>query len=106
MQNLLYKLMVCKQLHYCHNWCMQKNNNNQCKFGFPYSQHISKNSILNNVSNRWEYYKPRYANHNVVAYHPHYYCCGVHIWTCYKLHHHFGHIIYWNIQCNVNHMVV
>jgi len=25
---------------------------------------------LNNVSNRWEYYRPIYANHNVVAYHP------------------------------------
>jgi hypothetical protein len=52
MQNLLYKLMVCKQLHNCHNRCMQKRNNNQCKFGFPYSQHISKNSTLNNVVNR------------------------------------------------------
>jgi hypothetical protein len=49
---------------------MQKRNNNQCKFGFPYSQHISKNPILNNVSNKWEYYKPRYVDCNVVAYHP------------------------------------
>ncbi len=25
---------------------------------------------MNNVSNRWEYYRPRYANRNVIAYHP------------------------------------
>jgi len=31
MQNLLYKLMVRKQLHNCH---MQKRNNNQCRFRF------------------------------------------------------------------------
>jgi hypothetical protein len=47
-----------------------KKNKNQCKFGFPYPQHISKNTTLNNVSNRWEYYRPRYANHNVITYHP------------------------------------
>jgi len=29
-----------------------KKNNNQCKFGFPYSQDISKNSTLNNVLNK------------------------------------------------------
>jgi hypothetical protein len=29
-----------------------KKNNNQCKFGFPYSQHIPKTLTLNNVSNR------------------------------------------------------
>ncbi len=50
--------------------CMQNNNNNQCKFGFPYPQHILENPTLNNVSNRWEYYKPRYVDRNVVAYHP------------------------------------
>jgi hypothetical protein len=54
----------------CHNIWMQKRNNSQWKFGFPYSQHILEKPTLNNVSNRWEYYRPKYANHNVVAYHP------------------------------------
>jgi hypothetical protein len=71
--------MVRKQLYNCHNRCMQKRNNNQCKFEFLYSQHISKNSTLNNVSNRWEYYRPRYANNNFLLIIQHYYCCGVHI---------------------------
>jgi hypothetical protein len=44
--------MECKKLHNCHNPCMQKRNNNQYKFGFPYLQHISKKLTLNNVSNK------------------------------------------------------
>ncbi len=70
MQKLLYKLVICKQLHSCHNRCMQKRTNDKCKFGFPYLEHISQKPTINNYSNRWEYYRPRYVDCNVVAYHP------------------------------------
>jgi hypothetical protein len=73
---------------------MQKRNNNQCKFGFLYSQRIFKNPIVNNVSNRWEYYMPKYADHNVVAYHPTLLLlCGAHINMLRNTSSHWSHYL-------------
>ncbi len=70
MQKLLYKLVIHKQLHSCHNRCVLEKTNDKCKFGFPYLEHISQKPTLNNDSNTWEYYRPRYVDLNVFTYHP------------------------------------
>jgi hypothetical protein len=64
----LFKLR--KQLHECQSQCIRKDWNGTCRFGFPFASHVEPNSSFNKETNKWEYYRPRYEDWNVVPYHP------------------------------------
>jgi hypothetical protein len=70
LQNKLFKMVLRKQLHECQSQSIRKNRNGTSRFGFPFASHVEPNSFFNKETNKWEYYKPRYEDQNVVSYHP------------------------------------
>ena len=68
-QNKLFKIVMRKQLHICNSRCQQRSNANNYKYGFPFKLHIEEKTTYNPESKRWEYYRPRYEDRNVVPYH-------------------------------------
>ena len=40
-----------------------------CKYGFPFPTHSEAKTTYNTESRRWDYYKPRFEDRNVVPYH-------------------------------------
>jgi hypothetical protein len=59
LQSKLFHMVLRKQLHQCQPQCIQKGRDGICKFEFPFLSHVEQNSILNEKTNRWDYYKPR-----------------------------------------------
>ncbi len=70
LQNKLFKMVLQKQSHECQSWCIWKGWNGTCRFGFPFVSHVEAQKNFNKEKIKWEYYKPRYEDQNVVPYHP------------------------------------
>ena len=68
-QNNLFKIVMREQLHMCNFRCQQRTNRNNCKYGFPFKPHIEKKTTYNSKTKRWEYYRPRHEDRNVLPYH-------------------------------------
>ena len=68
-QNKLFKIVMRKQLHTCNSRCQQRTNGNHYKYGFPFKPHIEEKTTYNSETKRWEYYRPRHEDRNVVPYH-------------------------------------
>src|ERR1700738_1838065 len=65
-QNKLFKIVMRKQLHTCNFRCQQRTNGNNCKYEFPFKPHIEERITYNSKSKRWENYRPRHEDRNVV----------------------------------------
>ena len=68
-QNKLFKIVMEKQLHTCNSRCQQQTNENHCKYGFSFKPHVEEKTTYNSETKRWEYYRPRFKDCNVVPYH-------------------------------------
>ena len=67
-QQKLFQLVKWKQLHTCKvNKCYKYRK--KCKFRFPFESNTNMKAQSNVYTKRWEYYRPRYCDRNVVPYH-------------------------------------
>jgi len=65
----LFNMVTKKQMHTCRpDGCL--NNNHSCRYGFPCDTQPERTLVFNCLTNRYHYYRPRYADRNVVPYHP------------------------------------
>ena len=65
----IHDQVIQKQVHDCgRELC--KGCNGRCKLGFPYKIQSSKEPQFNKTTLRYEYYRPRKTDRNVVPYHP------------------------------------
>jgi hypothetical protein len=69
MQRELFKMVTRKQLHTCGERCHQKQNYDECKYGFPFSIYKNNKAVFNAQNTRWKYHQPRYIDCNVLPYH-------------------------------------
>jgi hypothetical protein len=68
-EQLLFDVISKKHMHVCRpNGCMF--NRDHCKYGFPAAVHSGTAASFSTTQAKWEYYRPRYEDRNVVSYHP------------------------------------
>ncbi len=70
LQFQLFHMVLQKRLHQCQPQCIQKGQNGNCKFEFPFLSHTKQNSVSNKRKHKWEYYRPHNEDQNVAPYHP------------------------------------
>jgi hypothetical protein len=63
----LFNIVIRKQLHSCRKRCYT--NIKGCKYGFPFPVNNERQPRLSPYNQRWEYYRPRHYDRNVVPYH-------------------------------------
>ena len=68
-QNTLFKTVMRKQLHTCTSQCHHRKSHETCKYEFSFPPHTEEQTTYNVDTRRWEYYRPRYEDRNVVPYH-------------------------------------
>jgi hypothetical protein len=67
-QTTLFKTVMRKQLHTCISRCHHKKMHGTCKYGFPFPPHTEEQTTFNVDTRRWDYYRPRNEDRNVVPY--------------------------------------
>ena len=68
-QNTLFKTVMRKQLHTCTSRCHHRKSHGTYKYGFPFPPHTEEQTTYNVDIRRWDYYRPRNEDRNVVPYH-------------------------------------
>ena len=68
-QNTLFKTIIRKQLYTCTSRCHHRKSHGTCKYGFPFPPHTKEKTTYNIDTKRWNYYRPRNEDRNVVPYH-------------------------------------
>lgn len=66
---MLRELVLRKQLHVCRKVCYVGPSHHSCKHGFPFATQPEYEPILDPLTQRWLYFRPRHEHRNVIPYH-------------------------------------
>ena len=67
-EKMLFQLVKRKQVHTCKvDKCFK--GNKKYIYGFSFEIDLNTKAKVNAYTRRWEYYRPRYSDQNVVPYH-------------------------------------